>query len=311
MNTSASQKIKIGIFVIVGILLLVAGIFLIGSKKNMFADTYTIYGVFRNAGGLQKGNNIRFGGVNIGTVKDIRIMKDTVVRVDMIIQTEMREFIKKDAAVTVSSDGLMGDKLLNIEPGTPNAPILTAGSQIRTEEPVDFGSIITKFNVVADNAKVITGSLADMAVQIKTGNGTISRLLYRNDLAMGLENTLNNATAITGSVNGIATYIKSGKGSLGALIYTDTLAKNLEYTVATVQKAADNFSENMKALQGNIFFKGYFKKKAKAAADSSKALVDNEPEMSDADLLQIKEDADKEIERRRIKSASDAPIKNK
>lgn len=305
MNTTPSQKIKIGIFVVAGFLILVAGIFLIGSKKNMFSSTYKIYGTFRNAGGLQVGNNVRFGGVNIGTVKTIQILRDTLVRVDMIIQSKMSEFIKNDAVATVGSDGLMGDKLLTIEPGTPNAPVLSPGSQIRTVEPVDFATIISKFSNVASNAEVITGALAGMALQIKNGDGSISRLLYRNDLAIGLEGVLNNAKGITGSMNGIATHIQSGKGSLGSLIYTDSLSKGLEHTVTsanaalvTVQVAADNFSENMKALQRNYFFRGYFKKKAKEQADSLKAGADEESEVDDAELERIKEEADKELKRR-------------
>src|SRR5689334_22056800 len=137
MNASASQKIKIGLFVVVGILVLIAGVFLIGSKRNMFSSTYKIYGTFRNTGGLQEGNNIRFGGVNVGTVQRIRILSDTVVRLDMIIQSDKREFIKNDVVASVGSDGLMGDKLLSIEPGSPNAPLLPDGGQIHTAEPVD------------------------------------------------------------------------------------------------------------------------------------------------------------------------------
>src|SRR3954470_10128597 len=112
MNASASQKVKIGLFVIVSILVLIAGVFLIGSKKNMFSSTYAVWGNFRNTGGLQEGNNIRFGGVNVGTVKHIHILTDTVIRVDMVIQSDKREFIKNDVIATVGSDGLMGDKIL-------------------------------------------------------------------------------------------------------------------------------------------------------------------------------------------------------
>src|ERR1043165_792674 len=112
MNASASQKIKIGLFVIVSILVLVAGVFLIGSKRNMFASTFTAYGTFRNTGGLQVGNEVRFGGVNVGTIKSIQIQSDTVVRVDMILQSSKHEFIKTDAVASVGSDGLMGDKTL-------------------------------------------------------------------------------------------------------------------------------------------------------------------------------------------------------
>jgi len=309
MNTTSSQVIKLGAFVIGGILILLVGIFLIGSKKNMFSSTYGVYGIFKNAGGLKAGNNVRFGGVDVGTIQRITIVKDTIVRVDIIIKTKMSEFIKTDAVATIGSDGLMGDKLLEIEPGSPNAKVLAAGGQMRTQEPVDFGGIINKFSTVADNATVITGALADMALEIKHGDGSISRLLYRNDLALGLEGTLNNAKSITSSLDDIALHIQSGQGSLGALVYTDSLSNNLNRTVssanaalATVQVAANNFGEDMRALQSSFLFKKYFKKKAKAEADSAKSEGDDEPEMNDAELQQIKDDADKELQRRHTKT---------
>ena len=128
---------------------------------------------------------------------------------------------------------------------------------------------------------------------------------------MGLEGTLNNARNITGTLNGIGAEIRSGRGSLGSLIYTDSLSKGLEKTVSsanfallTVQKAADNFSENMKALQGNYFLRGYFKKKAKKeAAAATDKQSEEEPDMTDEELEQMKQDAEKELQRRKTKSS--------
>ena len=63
-------------------MLLLIGIFLIGKKQNMFGDTFHIYGVFNNVGGLQEGNNIRFAGINVGTVETISIISDSLIRVN-------------------------------------------------------------------------------------------------------------------------------------------------------------------------------------------------------------------------------------
>ena len=315
MNTTTSQKLRIGIFTVAGIVLLVGGIFFIGSKKNLFSDTFTVHGIFKNTGGLQAGNNVRFGGVNVGTVKSIQILADTVVRVDLVIQSKMREFIKNDAVAAVGSDGLMGDKLLTIAPGSPGAQPLKDGSQIKTEEPMDIGAVVTRFTNVAANAEIITGALADMSVQLKSGNGSISRLIYRDDLARGLEGTMRNAERITASMQGIATRVQSGQGSIGELVYTDNLARSLDRTVGsantalgTVNDAAYNFSENMRALQGNYFFRGYFKRKKKAGDDSARTQVvvpadgktgdDDEDDLSDAELKQMRDDADQELLRR-------------
>lgn len=315
MNASASQKLKIGLFVVVTILILIAGVFFIGAKQNMFTSTFNVFGTFRNTGGLQVGNAIRFGGVNVGTIKAIRIINDTTVRVDMILQSGKREFIKKDAVATIGSDGLMGDKLLEIQPGSPASPMLEPGGQIRTTEPTDFGAIITKFTRVADNAEVITDALAGMATQIKTGNGSISRLLYKDELAVALEGTLNNTRNLTGSLHGITQQVQSGRGSMGELLYTDHLSRGLDSTVAganaamgTIQQAAYNFSENMRALQGNYFLRGYFRRKARAQADSLKNIQqDSDDDMSDEELRNMRDETNKELQRREQKRGATTP----
>lgn len=282
MQTSVSQKLKTGIFTLAGILLFVVGIFFIGSKKNMFGDTYMIYGTFKNVGGLNIGSNIRFAGINVGTVEDIRIVSDTLIRVDMRMQEQVRPFLKMDVLATIGSDGLMGDKLITINSGSANeVRLLTGGSRIMTANPVDFDKIIGQFTNVATNAEIITGELAGMAVQIREGNGTISKLLYTDDLSRSLEGTASNAEKITGSMAGIASQIQQGKGSIGSLIYTDSLADDLETAATTanasmltiqeatvaIKNAAGNFGENMKALQGNFFLRGYFKRKARKDAE--------------------------------------------
>lgn len=308
MKTTATQKIKIGIFTIAGIALFVAGIFLIGSKQNMFNDTYVIYGTFRNVGGLNIGNNIRFAGINVGTVENISIISDTMIRVDMRMKANVKPFLKKDALATIGSDGLMGDKLITIASGSANEVQLLggAGARILTVNPIDFEKIISKFTNVADNAEVITRELAGMAIQIREGKGTISKLLYTDDLSRSLEATAMNAENITASLAGIAVQIKSGRGSVGNLIYTDSLSNNLALVVnsanaamKTVDEAAYGFSENMKALHGNYFLRGYFKRKAKKDKQSGELATDStqsELEMDEEELKEIIREAQKALD---------------
>ncbi|RYD58323.1 MAG: MCE family protein [Sphingobacteriales bacterium] len=310
MKTNASQKVKLGIFTVVGILLFVVGIFIIGSKKNMFGDTFLIYGTFKNVGGLAIGNNIRYAGITVGTVEDIRIVSDTVIRVDMLMQEQVRPFLKADALASIGSDGLMGDKLITIAPGSANmVQLLSGGSRIRTVNPLDFDKVLGQFTSVATNAEIITQELAGMAVQIREGDGTISKLLYTDDLSRSLEGTASNAEKITGSLAGIAAQIRSGKGSIGNLVYTDTLSNVLATAGATansamltIQQGANGFSENMKALQGNYFLRGYFKKKARAEkeielnAGSTTTTESIDTEMDEEELRNIIAEAQKALD---------------
>jgi phospholipid/cholesterol/gamma-HCH transport system substrate-binding protein len=304
MKTTMSQKTRIGLFTVIGLLILVAGIFIIGKKKNLFGDTFHIYGTFNNVGGLQVGNNIRFAGINVGTVEDISIISDTMIRVDMVLQSKIKPFLKSTSFASIGSDGLMGDKLITITPGAANTVVLANGSRIITINPLDFDKSIAKLTKVAANAEIISGELAAMSIQIREGKGSMGRLLYHDDLAKGLEGTVNNAQNITGSLDSIASEIKQGKGSLGRLLYNDTLAKSLEgtaahasTTMATINDAAFGFSENMKALQGNFLFKGYFKRQAKAKEKAAAlAAVDidtTDIQMTDAEMAEIEAAAQK------------------
>ncbi len=318
MQTTTSQKVKIGVFTVVGILLFVIGIFLIGSKKNMFTSTFMIYGTFSNVGGLNVGNNIRFAGINVGTVEAISIVSDTMIRVDMRMQEQVRPFLKADAMASIGSDGLMGDKLITIKPGSASQiQLLNNGSRILTANPVDFDKIINTFTQVADNANVITGQLAKMATQIQQGDGSINKLLYSDDLAVSLQGSATNAERLTGSLANITAQVKSGKGSIGSLLYTEDLSNKLENTassadkaLATINDAAYGFSENMKALQGNFFLRGYFKRKERekqknATSDSTKLAaqpVDGlDQDLEEDELKEIIAEAQKALDAKKKK----------
>ncbi len=303
MKTTTSQKTRIGIFTVLGLLLLVAGVYIIGKKKNLFGNTFHIYGTFNNVGGLREGNNIRLAGINVGTVEEIFFVSDSEIRVNMVLQSKIKPYLKTTSIASIGSDGLMGDKLLVITSGDATSSLLPKGGKILTVNPVDFD---TKITAVANNAQVISTELAAITVQIREGKGSLGRLLTNDDLARSLEGTSNNAQKITASLADITSNIKNGNGSVGRLLYTDNLAKSLEGTAAsanvtmgTINDAAYGFSENMKALQNNFLFKGYFKKQAKA---KEKALLENgnvtladstDVDLDEAELLEIEAAAEK------------------
>src|SRR5882724_9214375 len=99
MKITGGQKVKTGIFVLVALGVLALTIFLIGRQKSMFTDTFSIHSNFKNVSGLQIGNFVRFAGINVGTVDNITIKNDTTVRVDIVLQTKVKPFIKSDSKV--------------------------------------------------------------------------------------------------------------------------------------------------------------------------------------------------------------------
>lgn len=237
MKTTTDQKIKTGGFIIAGIIVLLLGIFLIGNQKNMFSSTFSVYGIFKNVSGLQVGNNVRFAGINVGVVDGIDIVTDSSVRVTVTLNNNVKKFIKKDARLSIGSDGLMGDKLVVISPGVNSHNVVNEGDRLATVNPLDIDKVINKLTKIADNGATLTENLSGIVEKINNGQGSIGRLLNNDKMAKDMEKTVNQAQS----------------------------------AIKTVHKTSATLNEDLKAAQNNFLLKGFFNKKKKAKEDSIKA----------------------------------------
>ena len=217
-------KVRLGMFIAGGLALFVLAIFIIGKQKNLFNPVFKINATFYNVSGLQVGNNIRFSGINVGTVNNISIVNDSAVSVEMLIRENVRQFIKSDCEVAMGSEGLIGDRLLIITQGSTDAPLVEEGQMLSSKEPVEMDAIMASLQVTADNAAIISSQLAEIMIHINNGNGT-----------------------------------------LGRLIKDSTIAENLNQTVNNLKKSSKGLDENMNAAKENFLFRGYYKRKEKAA----------------------------------------------
>ena len=232
MKTTSAQKIKIGLFTFIGLLVLVFAIFFIGNQKSLFSSTFRLSGIFKNVNGLQIGNNVRFAGINIGVVQDIEIMNDTSVKVVLTINNNVKKFIKKDARMSIGSDGLMGDKLVVVAPGggTSNQEV-GDNDHIGSVNPVDVDKIVTKLTKIADNAGSLIDNLSQIVVKVNSGKGSIGRLLNNDKMAKDLDATVSQAKT----------------------------------TMQNVHRTTTTLNEDLTAAQHNFLLKGFFNKKKRAA----------------------------------------------
>src|SRR5690242_20144671 len=129
METGTSQNLRLGIFVVAGIMVLIIGLYFIGENRKMFGKSFKLYANFRNVKGLRTGNSVRYGGIDVGTVKKIDIINDTLIRVDLEVEEKLKSVIRKNALTSIGSDGLMGNTLLNIEQGSEPAPFVKDGDE--------------------------------------------------------------------------------------------------------------------------------------------------------------------------------------
>jgi phospholipid/cholesterol/gamma-HCH transport system substrate-binding protein len=189
---STTFKARLGLFVLVASALFIAGIFYIGRQKHLFNPVFTLNTTFKNISGLQIGNNVRFSGINVGTVENISIIDDTTVMVSVIIDKNVQQFIKKNCFMTIGSEGLIGDKILSITQGSPGAASVTEGQYLPSVEPVETDAIMASLKVTGENAEVISYELADILDQVNNGNGTLARLIHDSTIAQNINQTIVN-----------------------------------------------------------------------------------------------------------------------
>ncbi len=176
MEKVKGNKIRLGIFVSASFVLLIAAVYFIGSRQQLFSRTFQLSCLFKDISGLTVGNNVRFSGINIGIVDGIEQVTDSTVRVDMKIMDRSRKFIKKSAIAVIGSDGLMGNKIIVIVPGDPSAQVVKDKEVIGTTQPATFDDILAKLKVTSENAAEITDDLSAITWNIRNGKGTIGKL---------------------------------------------------------------------------------------------------------------------------------------
>ena len=294
-NHSPQFKVRLGLFVVGGLALFVLAIFIIGKQKNLFNPVFKLTTTFYNVSGLQVGNNIRFSGINVGTVDNISIVNDSTVRVDMLVRREVKQFIKSDCIVAIGSEGLIGDRLLIITQGSPEAGLASDGEELLSVEPVETDAIIASLKVTAGHVEVITKELAMVMLKVNTGYGTLGRLIHDSIIAQNINSTVanfqssskqldnmmlstkndifeimtsfrvtaGNADVSTQQLEDIMVKLNTGTGTMSRLLNDTITSGNIDETILNLKNSSKSLDENMEALKHNFLIRGYFKKKAK------------------------------------------------
>lgn len=192
MKRETTNKAKLGLFVTTGIILFLAAIYFIGAKQQLFNDTFRVSTKFNDVSGLQVGNNVRFAGITVGTIENIEILDDTTVKVDMIVDSDTKKFIRKDSRAVIGSDGLMGSKIMNILPGSNEQAEIEHNDLIVSVHPLNIDDIVMKLRTTVDNAAMISGDLSSIFHNMREGKGTMGKLLMDEKFANNLDKTITN-----------------------------------------------------------------------------------------------------------------------
>lgn len=297
MGTDNTKKIKVGFFIIAGFVLFVVAIFVLGGKENLFTPTFKVKSEFESVSGLKNGASVRLNGIVVGSVDGIDIQASNKVLVSMTLEKRIQKFIKKDSKVTIGSDGLVGNKVIDISPGTPGAPEIQAGEMLGSIKPVEVADIMNSLKESSDNASDITKDLSEITSKVNLGQGTLGQLVNNDTLYRSIDttfrsfanysgqlnmvfgkvtNTVDNVSGdldlltkqinkITVDIGEIVRKMNSSESIVGTLL-TDTafannlksLMKNANLTTQNLETGSFSFAQNMEALKHNFLFKGYF-----------------------------------------------------
>lgn len=232
MRNTKSQKIKLGIFVIIGVFFFVLAAYLIGNEQNLFSKTFRINAMFDNVKGLQIGNNVRYSGVNVGTVKKINMINDSTIIIDMAIDEKIINHIKKDAIATIGSDGLVGSMVVNIIPSDGIEPIVQSGDTIKSYSRVGTDDMLSTLNVTNKNAAILTTDLLKITQAINNSKGTVGMLINDTKMAVDLKETIMNlkkaskdASLSITSLNKFASTMNN-KNSVATILFNDSISGN-------------------------------------------------------------------------------------
>lgn len=280
---------KLGMFVILGLAIFVFAIYFIGKNQNMFGNNFKLKTQFKTVSGLKIGNNVRFSGINIGTVSDIEIMTDTSVLVYVIIKKEMQKFINTSARASIGSDGLMGDKVITISPGLSTDSLVKRnvkdGDFIASKNPIEMEDVMTSVKGSVDNANIITAQLAMFSTKMNNNDGVLAKLFSDKDFSNSIKNTLVNLQNSSGEFSKFTAKMNNGKGTLSKLVNDDKLSKKLDSTMSNLQASSKGLSENMEAAKSSFLLRGAFRKQRKAAEAAAKKL---ETQKKEQDKLLLK-----------------------
>jgi phospholipid/cholesterol/gamma-HCH transport system substrate-binding protein len=307
---------RTGIFVLVCFSLLIIGLFLIGDKQKLFSNTSNYFVKLREVSGLKKGAIVTISGISVGSVNSIEMPKrsgDSVL-VSIHILKDAANLIHTDSKATVTTVGLVGDKIIAVTVGTANAPIVKPEGLITGESPRELMGLVDTVARALDAVKDLAQQANSLFADIRGGKGTMGKLLTDESLykeiqsivvnsdrsivavtntARNLETSLDSAvrdfTKTSTEFRKIGNTLNNSKGTIGKLL-NDTefyaklqnLSQSINSTVAElhdamtkISTASGNTAEITEALKHNFLVKDYFEDRGYwSASDQEKKIQD-------------------------------------
>lgn len=239
----AISNLKLGTFVLAGFAFLVLLLFMLGKNQNIFGNTYELKASFDNVQGLLAGNNVRYAGIQVGTVKKIKIINDTLMEITMNIEKKMLPVIRKNAIVSVGTEGLVGNKVVNIVPDGKPSPFAVEGDVLVSHKAFDTDEMMHTLSNTNHDISAIAAELRITVERINQSKSLwtiIDDKTIPEDIRFSLENIRQSTVKsldIVNDLRAIVKEVKEGKGSAGALLKDTLYVHNLNEAILKIKSA--------------------------------------------------------------------------
>ena len=262
MKKTAKEKLELGVFVIIGLLIFIVSIYFIGQRQNIFAKTFSISTNFNNVNGLINGNNVRYSGINVGTVKAITMINDSTINVVMVIEEKMINHIKKDAIATIGTDGLVGNMIVNIIPGDGINGLISSGDVIKSYTKIGTSDMLNTLSVTNENAALLTAKLLKIADAMADSKGTFGMLINDTIVSANLKQTVKQlrimsieASRSMKELNSIISSINFNESIAGTLLNDSLQSVKMKNIIANLEDSSTEIKgviTNMDAAITNV-----------------------------------------------------------
>jgi phospholipid/cholesterol/gamma-HCH transport system substrate-binding protein len=237
-----TSTVKLGIFIFLGIAILVIAIFMLGGKEQLFSSTFNVKAYFKSVQGLKSGATVRLSGIDVGTVKDVSIVNDTSgrVRVTMSIKEDVGRFIRTDTKASIETEGLVGNKVVVLTIGSASAEQIKDGGTINTKEPLSFADVLEETQGIMGYTKQMTKDLSEIIGRVNRGEGSIGKLLVNDDLYNSATNLTNQADkslkSITTELDKVTElFDKLGEGVNSVVTKVDSTVEDLDAIISGIK----------------------------------------------------------------------------
>lgn len=249
MKDNTNKALKLGVFVAFAILLFVIAVYLIGSKNNYFNPSITIHTSFRDIRGLMEGNNVRFSGINVGSVKKIAMVADSAVLLDLSVSKDYAKFIYRNSVAEIGQEGLVGNKLVTISSGTPESGLIENGSYLKARKSIDYDKMLEESRDILTQIREAATGLKSVAQKIDQGKGDLGKLVNENTITTELQVSVTKLNTALTNIDGITRKINNGEGDLGKLINNNDITTNAQEILTGLKQTAQKADSTVGNLQ--------------------------------------------------------------